>query len=778
MNPLTLQATFSGLLHDIGKMVFRSGESTLDHSTSGYTWLLERLPDAPWSDILSGVRWHHARALRQAQLKCDSLAYILCVADNISAAVDRREEESGSVRFDRTLPLHSIFSHLNGWHNGLALAPVCHDGHLHLPDEQPPVTSAQYASLLRVLQRGLEGMTVSEQWTDSLLALLESCASNIPSSTYTGESPDISLFDHLKATAAVGACISEYLLANSIRDFQSYLFENEMKFRDAKAFLLYTADLSGIQKFIYTVAASGAQRALRSRSFFLELLMEHYIDEILTRCGLSRANLLYSGGGHCYVLLPNTQETVQVLKQVNRETNSWLLKQFGVKLFLAHGWAECSANDLTNRPASDTPYKAVFGRASAEVSLHKMRRYSPEQLRKLNVQAQHTDGRECGVCGSTDLLHKDRCLWCARFEEISAKIQDEQRIAYYVTRNAGLSHDLSLPGADGEVFLALISEREARERLKTDDRIVRIYTKNHAFTGLNYSTRLDVCDYYADNRNTELARASSGIRRLAVCRMDVDNLGHAFVAGFEQADAKDAAEKYHFVTLSRTAALSRQLSLFFKRYLREVLCQGNPLQISVVYSGGDDVFLLGAWNHVMEAAQRIQQQFTAFTGGALTLSGGIGLYDEKYPIRLAAEETQALEQRAKAEPDKNAVSLFDPLAQHTYSWTVFRQQVMRDKYQILERFFAGQDERGKAFLYRMTGLLREAEESKLNLARYAYMLARLQPSRQSVSFSLYKDFSQKMYAWACNAKDRRQLITAIYLYVYMNRKAEQHDVQS
>ncbi len=247
MNPLTLQATFSGLLHDIGKMVFRAGESTQDHSTSGYTWLSERLPDAQWRDILSGVRWHHARALRQAQLKCDSLAYILCVADNISAAADRREEESSSVRFDRTLLLHSIFSHLNGRHNGQALAPVCHDGHLHLPGEQPPVTSAQYASLLRVLQRGLEGITVSEQWTDSLLALLESCASNIPSSTYTGESPDISLFDHLKVTAAVGACISEYLLANSIRDFQAHLFENEIKFRDEKAFLLYTADLSGIQ---------------------------------------------------------------------------------------------------------------------------------------------------------------------------------------------------------------------------------------------------------------------------------------------------------------------------------------------------------------------------------------------------------------------------------------------------------------------------------------------------------------------------------------------------
>lgn len=34
--------------------------------------------------------------------------------------------------------------------------------------------------------------------------------------------------------------------------------------------------------------------------------MEHYLDELLAGCGVSRANLIYSGGGHCYVLLPNT----------------------------------------------------------------------------------------------------------------------------------------------------------------------------------------------------------------------------------------------------------------------------------------------------------------------------------------------------------------------------------------------------------------------------------------------------------------------------------------
>ena len=97
---------------------------------------------------------------------------------------------------------------------------------------------------------------------------------------------------------------------------------------------------------------------------------------------------------------------------------------------------------------------------------------------------------------------------------------------------------------------------------------------------------------------------------------------------------------------------------------------------------------------------------------------------------------------------------------------------MGEKYAMLSRFFSGQDERGMAFLYRMTELLRQAENDKLNLARYAYLLARLQPKRSSGSYALYNEFSKQMYAWACSGTDRLQLVTAIYLYVYMNRKAD------
>ena len=138
---------------------------------------------------------------------------------------------------------------------------------------------------MRKLQQCLPDLQPQPEWVNSLLSLLETQLSGFPSSTCTGESADISLYDHAKTTAAIGACISGYVQDNGITDLHRVLLEQESDFRKKNAFLLYTADFSRIQKFLYTVHTEKTLRSLRSRSFFLELLMEHYLDELLTGCG-------------------------------------------------------------------------------------------------------------------------------------------------------------------------------------------------------------------------------------------------------------------------------------------------------------------------------------------------------------------------------------------------------------------------------------------------------------------------------------------------------------
>ena len=83
---------------------------------------------------------------------------------------------------------------------------------------------------------------------------------------------------------------------------------------------------------------------------------------------------------------------------------------------------------------------------------------------------------------------------------------------------------------------------------------MRSYTKNRLVRTLSPSINLFVGDYAASNRIEDLADQSEGIRRVAICRMDVDNLGQAFIAGFEQPDQTDPVQRMKYVNLFHAAA--------------------------------------------------------------------------------------------------------------------------------------------------------------------------------------------------------------------------------
>ena len=135
MDLLTLQSTYGGLLHDTGKAVYRAGGQRGSHSAQGYQFLCEMLTGADWKSILDCVRYHHASELESVQntLPKDSPAYIVYLADDLSAAADRREIEGESGSFRRDLPLDSVFTHLNGFHPGWMMPAQPQDGSLKLP---------------------------------------------------------------------------------------------------------------------------------------------------------------------------------------------------------------------------------------------------------------------------------------------------------------------------------------------------------------------------------------------------------------------------------------------------------------------------------------------------------------------------------------------------------------------------------------------------------------------------------------------------------------------
>lgn len=621
--------------------------------------------------------------------------------------------------------LQSIFNVLNG-NNGnehYLPQPIRPDESVNYPTDEE--AACDHASLEGRLNALIGSVDYTDKGLNHFLEALETELTYIPG---TLGDPDISLFDQAKMSAAVACCISD--TADSDKDL----------------FYLYSMDFSGIQDFIYTINSKGALKTLRARSFYLEILMENIVDELLDRLGLSRANLIYSGGGHCYLLIPNTNDVKASIDEYNRSVNDWLLETYDISLYVGHGYVPCSGNTLRNIPEGS--YREIFRSVSKMISDNKASRYTAEQLIKINSRIKTDYSRECKICRRVDKLNSDNeCSMCSAIKNFSNSILRQDFFSIVNKTSDGLP----LPGD-----LSVISGRS--------DNAVRVYRKRQAEDADNNSIGLWVGDH-ASQRNTleEMAadsKASGRIERIGVLRADVDNLGTAFGSGFKSVDGGN---------IMRTAALSRQLSLFFKCHINKILGD-KKRNATICYSGGDDLFIVGEWYSVIELAIDISNCFTKYTEGTLTLSAGIGIYDSKYPISRIAYETAVMEDLSKHLEGKNAVTLFED---NTYHWSEFEGEVLGEKFDVLAEYFDNTDSRGMSFLYKLFELICN-QSDRINFARYVYILSRLEPSRDAPPDirERYKKFADHMIKWIGDAKDRKQLVTAIMLYVYLTRNKE------
>ncbi len=768
MEPNKVALSFGALLHDIGKVVYRgfSGQGT--HSQLGARFIAEDVAalnpcfeGEAGKAIVEQIRFHHAgemAAASRSQLPDDSLAYITYFADNISAGMDRRNEgEDGQGRyFDRNAKLAKIFNILNG----------------HRDDNT--LEHEDYNATRERIKQGLAGICIDEAEINSLLNLLEATTGTIPSSTDTSQIADISLYDHAKTTAGIAACLYDCLHERGIRDYRSVLFKKGTAdgVYAEPLFLLYSCDMSGIQSFIYNISGSGALKQLRARSMYLELLLEHCIDELLEMLDLSRANVLYAGGGHAYMLLPNTNKVKQSLEEFMREIKAWFLRRHKTDLFIASAWVECSADDLMNKGEDKTRYPLLYRRLSERLSAVKSARYTADEIRSLNFGGAKGDhARECSECHRSDsaLDGSGKCSLCSSLGGISRDLAGKD--VFVVRRlaagdgegdSAAFGKELALP------FGCRLSMYRREEYLKQRPEAVRVYTKNTWDMGVSLATHIWMGDYTADFGFEGISSYAAsggtleegkGITRLAALRADVDDLGAAFVSGLPP----------ELASISRTSTFSRALSFFFKKRINEILSE-KGYRLQVIYSGGDDLFIVGNWSDVIHAAVDIRQELRAYTGNdSLTISAGIGMFFDTYPIAAIAEETGRLEDAAKSfvrlgqdAASKNAVALWSD--QRVFAWEDFIEVVvpLRDEVAHLLR----KNEKGKAFIYKLVALLRESSSDPIAAPRMAYLLAR--------SFDSEDDEGRKacarFFEMTSKESSRLQLLTALEWYVYETRE--------
>ena len=701
--------------------------------------------------------------------------YIMKLADKISATFDRRKAPGSEFIFEDRGNLYSIFNILNGNNQSKRYdASILYDDDKikFAKDSVTKPSSEFYKTIKEKISGKLESATMDTDFINSFLEILEQTTSYIPVSASGDEKVDISVYEHIKQSTAIGSALFEYLTENEKIKEQESIYHSPDEFYKEKSILLYSMDFSGIQSFIYgQYGKEDVLKNLRSRSFYLEILMENVIDELLKSLNLSVANLLYAGGGHAYFILANTERTKTLLADFDADIKAWMQNTFGIDLYIGSGYCECSCNDLQNKP--DGSYSNCFRVVSGAVSQNKLRRYGASQIKALN-KGKKTDGeRECKICHSSYNLNENGvCSLCDGFAKLSKDILNREIFTVVSDKEKGI-----LPiYKNGYLSGGNIKRKDGEEYLNTNKKIlIRAYSKNGVYKGKDYVKTIYVGDYHNADTLENLVKDGVGIKRLGVLRGDIDNLGKAFVGGFEK----------NKQTLSKSAAFSRKLTQFFKYDINNILrnpvykipfsdgeAENTDRKIAIIYSGGDDVFVVGAWKDIIEFGVDLYNNLKEYTQGTLTVSAGLGIYMPKYPISYMAEKTGELEDYSKKLDGKNAITLFDK--NNSYHWDEFIDKVMGEKFATISEFFSTVEDKGKSLLYNLLELFRNRDK-KINIARMAYTLARMEPSGKVSEEEkvVYKNFKEKVYDWMFSESDTKQMITAIYIYSYLIRKEEE-----
>lgn len=711
-DPMRERIYLAALLHDIGKFYQRADTDSVrtskelndfvknlesvfcplqqDHSRSHkhVLWTAQFLEkfrpvflklnqDSDWQDLsLQDSLLHLASSHHLSEDQLTENGRIIREADHLSSGMDRSSSESlkddqaekGWDAFKK-IRMTSIFESL--LRDGININHAYHlpVGALSLNKESFPVqtfeNSADYRNLWEQFVAEFKFVQSSnlKAFSETLLYLLHKYTSTIPSSTVNF--PDVSLFDHLKTTAALAVCL--------------YDWKNRERAGE-EPFLMIGGDFSGIQSYIYNIISENAAKNLKGRSFYLKLLSDSVVRFLLKELDLFEANIIYNSGGSFFILAPNTIDVKVKFKEAEREIEKRIFETHGTSLYVA--MAEVSMGRNAFMGIDNESIGKCWDKLFALRDDRKKCRYTERLVNDFNHFFEA--GEVGGITARDAITGEELGLPLNKnaftLDGIRPSGEDEPMVSNLTWKQIRLGKILKSAKiwviSDGELnywpekesinpgnlgfYYYFLSEKDVeskKEQLKSSADKVKVITINGNNKGqINFvnsailgSGNIYGFDFFGGNdfpqeedgspKSFDQLAGSEGFKRLGILRMDVDNLGMVFQKGF--GDNRSSFSRY--------AALSRSLDWFFKGYLNTLWKEKFSESTYIIYSGGDDLFIVGKWNDCIAFAELIYQEFKEYVcnNPHLSLSGGLAIVTPKYPIKRGAQESEEAEKEAK-----------------------------------------------------------------------------------------------------------------------------------
>lgn len=582
-----------------------------------------------------------------------------------------------------------------------------------------------------------------ELWFEHLDSLLLIFASMIPAARAGKVLPDVSLYDHSRAVSALSAAM--YLFH---RDTKSITVEAVQNYYEAK-FLLVSGDFYGIQDFIFSDhGESGKNRAklLRGRSFAVSLYSELAADLLCREIGLPPTAVLLNAAGKFTIIAPNLKSVRDKVKKAEEEINRWLMD-------ISFGESCMGFSSIEAAPVNFVSGKFIdlWDRLAEKMAVKKMGKFDLDRYAGvvegyLDKFRNDLDPPLCPFCGKRPshpeasrlkIEEKAMCRICrdhiflgehlVKCSQIAiltggAEINDPQNkllapvFDHYQV--AFLEGKLSNAARNGQLLKCWdisISESGRMSKEVTArflNGYVPVYRSDDLVDGRylegkkSEEKKLAMVDEIRTEKDKQAPKTFShiaakalnkkpdgngekycGIQALGIFKADVDQLGMLMACGLSDQD----------FTISRLATLSRQLNFFFAVYLPHLLKTDSRLMdVYTVFAGGDDLFLIGPWNRIMDLAWELRKRFEEYVcrNEHIHFSAGICLQKANAPLNKLAEGAEHALEKAK-EGKKNKITVFG----ETVTWSEYEELLkIRDTINT----------------WRETGLINNAMVFKLN----------------------------------------------------------------
>lgn len=638
------------LLHDIGKFVQRAQENpmAMDHCKWGDKWFEERL-----SEKLGMFTPEEKDIIRKAINTHHDHMDLISLADALSAGMDRIELKDEEEKDPFTSRLKCIFSEISisnrkgepYYYNLKSLSESLEE---IFPIKEESCSHQEYSKLFEEFENEISKFLNPDfspiQLIDTLYFLILNFAWAIPSSAYKDE-PDISLFDHLKTTSAITSCL--------------YLYRKEQQeslTADSSSFILLMGDVSGIQSYILDVLSQQGKVAkrLRARSLFVQLLSEVASHRIIHEFNLPYLNILSSAGGNFSILLPNLRDAKDRISKIEKEFDTWTYEKLGGELYVSLAFAEITGKELMNfSNVIENNLKPSLSQKKAQPFSSILKHNNSWETGKFLIE-RRIEGEEkaCTGCRKYPRIDgEELCENCLMDIEVGRLLTNAKYIAFFKDSDSSqkrfplLNYYIEIwdKRRDSSPYLVLSLNLPSSEGFK--------YIPN-------YIPSLNSLECKLQNHTHEsgeplsfecIAEFSDGDRSLGFLKGDADNMGKIFKEGFKNTK----------LTISRYCSLSRMLESFFSGYLNYKI-RNEFKEIYTIFAGGDDFFITGPWDKVIDFAIEIRNDYSKFVGfnPDLTFSAGIIFAKHHEPISFCAEIAEEELKTAKKFEGKDSVRIF------------------------------------------------------------------------------------------------------------------------